>query len=150
MDIPPVVPIAVAIVLIPQFEALESIMVTGKPPQKTPKEALQATPMMRLFCYSGVVINLWWMWVLPHKCSAYDTIYYLILAFFLADIASGIYHWFQDSYRSTNEKINQALFNNFQLHHESTRNPSCSTQNLPDRPGLVGPNNSWPKSRLEL
>eukprot|EP01051_Picozoa_sp_SAG22_P002745 SAG22_NODE_125_length_18883_cov_12.351629_16_plen_208_part_00 len=131
--IPPAVPIISAIVLVPQLEALESMLMTDRTAIKSPKEPRQGTPMMQMFCYSATLINLWWMWTLPHKCSAYDTIYYLILDVFLVDIASGIYHWFQDSYRSTNEKVNKAIFENFQLHHESaqpepTESPVASIQ----------------------
>jgi hypothetical protein len=89
----------------------------GVAAENSAKLPRRATPMMKAAMALGTAFNLFWLWCLPQIVTPGEVIYNLVLAFILADIVSGIYHWFQDSYRCKSEAINQALFENFQLHH---------------------------------
>lgn len=42
----------------------------------------------------------------------------ILASWIAADFVSGLYHWFADSYRTTNSTVNAIFFDNFQLHHK--------------------------------
>ena len=106
------------IIIIPQLENIESYLISGKLVVKDPKVPRKSTPMMKMMMIGGGTLNMVWIWRLLTICEIGELLRILILSFILADIMSGIYHWFQDSYRTKYEIVNKALFENFQLHHE--------------------------------
>lgn len=106
---------------VPQFPNIESVIRTGKLPVKQATTSahtpLKASVMMKAFVYAGIILNTWWFYIFVKKFPIEQIIYHSVCTFLLADIWSGLYHWIQDSYRTSNETVNKALFENFQLHH---------------------------------
>lgn len=47
-----------------------------------------------------------------------EDLWTIAVAWILVDFIAGAYHWFCDSYRTKNPKINSFFFDNFQVHHE--------------------------------
>lgn len=110
--------VVVGTAIVPRFEEIEALWFTGELPPSNKRLVRRATPLMKFWFYAGVVVNAWWLWRLVDEHSKEDVAFHLAMALMLTDVVSGLYHWFQDSYRSKDEKINVALFDNFQIHHE--------------------------------
>ena len=107
-----------ATILVPRFEELEALALTGELPPTNKRLARTATPMMKFWMYAGTAVNVWWLCRLVMENPKEVVAWHLAMAFTLTDIVSGVYHWFQDSYRSKDPELNAALFDNFQIHHE--------------------------------
>eukprot|EP01047_Picozoa_sp_COSAG01_P016939 COSAG01_NODE_883_length_12927_cov_10.710789_12_plen_197_part_00 len=116
--VPIVVPIIIGTGLIPRMEELESLILYGKPVSANKRAPRKATPLMKLVAWLAMAANASWIWQLYHRETSTDFAILIVQGLVGADLCSGVYHWFQDSFRSTSESINAALFDNFQIHHE--------------------------------
>lgn len=65
----------------------------------------------------------------------------LLAAWIFADFISGLYHWFADSYRTSNPIINEMVFDYFQLHHDKPnlicQRPICNINREVCTPAFV-------------
>lgn len=144
--VPIVVPIIIGTGLIPRMEELESLILYGKPASANKRAPRKATPLMKLMAWLAMAANASWVWQLYHRETPTDFAILIVQGLVGADICSGIYHWFQDSFRSTSEAINAALFDNFQIHHECARQRHGSAPLYPS-PLPIAPSALYPTPR---
>ena len=87
----------------------------GPPPGSDAAAPMRATRPQKLYSWLALALNASWLAALLARRDGRDAAWYLVRGLMTADVMSGVYHWFQDSYRTASPRLNRALFDNFQV-----------------------------------